>query len=99
MVGFEIITGLAAGHEDSASRCTRPMRPAPIIPTPMRLSSLAASFSDIPMSGARAMVARRRPNAAGPPAGPVSAPAARRVENNTAIAADAVGTVGSRQTE
>mmetsp|Transcript_14011 Transcript_14011/g.42746 ORF Transcript_14011/g.42746 Transcript_14011/m.42746 type:complete len:245 (-) Transcript_14011:107-841(-) len=50
MVGFEMMIGLAAGHEESASRWTSPIRPAPMMPTPMRRSSRAASFSESEMS-------------------------------------------------
>mmetsp|Transcript_1044 Transcript_1044/g.2896 ORF Transcript_1044/g.2896 Transcript_1044/m.2896 type:complete len:227 (-) Transcript_1044:124-804(-) len=41
-VGLEMITALALSQEDSASRWTMPMRPAPITPTPSTPSS--ASF-------------------------------------------------------
>eukprot|EP00967_Tisochrysis_lutea_P116929 scaffold188688_cov31-Tisochrysis_lutea.AAC.1 len=64
MVGFEMMIGLAAGHEESASRWTSPIRPAPMMPTPMRRSSRAASFSESEMSDAES-----------PPLQPASAPA------------------------
>eukprot|EP00964_Phaeocystis_antarctica_P113824 scaffold77814_cov67-Phaeocystis_antarctica.AAC.17 len=34
MVGLEIITAFAFSHFDNASKCTRPIRPAPMTPTP-----------------------------------------------------------------
>ena len=41
-VGLEIITAFAFSHFESASKCTMPIRPAPMMPTPRM--PLSASF-------------------------------------------------------
>lgn len=42
-VGLEMMIGRASGHALRASRCTRPMRPAPITPTPSSLMAIVAA--------------------------------------------------------
>mmetsp|Transcript_7940 Transcript_7940/g.26945 ORF Transcript_7940/g.26945 Transcript_7940/m.26945 type:complete len:249 (+) Transcript_7940:517-1263(+) len=54
-VGLLIMTGRASGHPLRASRCTRPMRPAPMTPTPI-------SFIDTALVP-RAWRGRRAPGA------------------------------------
>ena len=58
-VGLEIITARALSHRDSASRCTRPIRPAPMMPTPSTPSSDSFMLTTERVAGCRGATARR----------------------------------------